>query len=127
MKIDKGNYEGYIWMSDSKTPVIIDKEWECEVDDCDNPFIIEGQLYNRDTGKSISIRHIDGRYYVGEGVVAESDYHDPNVDVAEYIPHRMPGIRALRFLQYWTPEPDNLCEGLNTLVPSIRLFAGFKR
>ena len=44
-----------------------------------------------------------------------------------YVARRMQGIKGLKFLQYWTSEPDVLCEGMPVLQPSKLVFVGFEK
>ncbi len=47
MKIDKSKYQGYLWYSDEKEPrVFNNEEFELEMAENTNPFIVEGHLFN---------------------------------------------------------------------------------
>lgn len=63
MKIEKSNYQGYTWYSNEKAPRVYncDKEIELELEDGENPFVVEGFLC--DGAKSISIKFVDGLYH----------------------------------------------------------------
>lgn len=125
MKIEKSKYEGYLWYSDQTEPEVIYNydEFELEINDNANPFIIEGQLF--DGKKSISIRYVDGKYYKQEFIMEELagvDY-TPKVFKA----HRMGNQANLYFNQYWRPEPDELCENMDVLQPAELVFIGFNK
>lgn len=64
MKIEKSNYQGYVWRSNENAPHVYDgnKEFELEFVDGENPFVVEGFLC--DGEKSISIKFADGRYII---------------------------------------------------------------
>ena len=125
IKIEKSIYEGYMWYSDAKEPQIYDqeeKDWVIKEDE--NPFIVEGQLYDTENMKSISIKFVDGEYLVQTHDIDSLDFHRANVDIKVFQSNRMNG-RKLRFLQYWNEKEDELCENMKVLVPSKRVFAGF--
>lgn len=49
MKIEKSKYQGYLWYSDQKEPKVFNNElFELEIADNENPFIVEGQLYDEE-------------------------------------------------------------------------------
>lgn len=121
MKIEKSKYEGYLWYSDKNEPDIIDNntEFELEITDTKNPFIIEGQLY--DGEKSISIKHVDGQYIVKE-------YDMSNLKTLEKEPKSFKANRMKRWLnfnQYWRAGNDSLCENMEVLQPAELVFIGF--
>ena len=141
-QIDKANYEGYIWWSDQPTPDVFDGNEEVDITLCDtdNPFIVEGNLWDAEHRRSISIRYADGHYYVREVNVTELELKgidDKKLDAAkgqvatvekEYVPNKMPEwVSALRFLQYWKVENDLMCDGMPMLRPSQLVFIGFKK
>ena len=139
------NYEGYLWMSDSKLPTVFananlesqklntsvqDKSIKFnEIDDASNPFIIEGQLFCKDTNKSYSVKYIDGKH-----IVVEYDLNKkPEKWVSDkkdktFIPHRIEGVSKLKFSQFWKPviDIDNLCERMAVLQPAALVFVGFE-
>lgn len=123
IKITK-EYQGYIWMSDSNKPEVFnnDKEKDLILDDNINPFIIEGQLYDKANGKSYSIKFVDGKYLTKAFDVNETDATD--VVSEKFLPN-FDGVSMLKFLQYWRPAPDALCEGMNVLQPKELVFIGF--
>ena len=121
MKIEKSKYQGYLWYSNAKEPQIIEnKDFELEIEDTENPFIIEGQLY--DGTKSISIKYVDGKYVVKTYMVSELK---GEVQQQVFYSNRMQH-KQLLFSQYWREEPDALCEGMNVLQPKELVFVGFK-
>lgn len=145
-EIKAAAYEGYLWYSDENKPKVflgdkmVDK---IELDDCSNPFVVEGNLWDAEAHESIMIRYVDGRYLVRHTVVTDKELHgiddrllDPvtvktndlvATTVKEYLPHRIEGVKALRFLQYWQGEEDAMCEGMTALRPSKFVFVGFNK
>jgi CRISPR type III-associated protein (TIGR04423 family) len=124
MKIEKSKYEGYLWYSNENEPDIIDNntEFELEITDTKNPFIIEGQLY--DGKKSISIKYTDGQYIVKE-------YDMSKLETLEKEPKSFKANRMKRWLnfnQYWRAGNDTrdpLCENMEVLQPAELVFIGF--
>ena len=117
------NCEGYIWRSDAETPVIITSSDVVELNNGEIPFVIEGQLFDGKT--SYSIKNVDGNYIVNEYTVNGTDYNHVNIDKKHYQSHRMEG-RILEFLEYWEPQEDPLCLGMEVLKPTKVVFVGFK-
>ena len=124
------SYDGYLWWSDQETPVVLRNEtliskqkvWP-EV--TDNPFIIEGNLWNKDDQTSYLIRFIDGEYLVYEFKLKGNN--PGSITKLEYLPNRMPpDIKKLLFNEVWIKQPDPLCEGFEVLKPAFIAFVGFK-
>ncbi len=141
--IDKANYVGYVWMSDSKTPIIYygKEPVELALNDDDNPFVIEGNLWNPETRESVKIVYADGTYRVRKTSVSEEELRgidDKTLDLGphtekqvattkkEFYAHRLPRVEKLLFLQYWECVKDPSCEGMEALSPSKLVFVGFK-
>jgi CRISPR type III-associated protein (TIGR04423 family) len=122
MKIDKSSYQGYLWFSDQKEPEIINGIFEKEIDDKTNPFIVEGQLF--DGSNSISIKYIDGKYIVNNYDVKSDKFKNVDFKEVTYLPN-FNGGDLLRFRQYWRPQSDPLCEGMDVLHPAELVFVGF--
>ena len=137
-------YEGYLWMSNSKNPIVLKSEKlkslrlnESESDkpvifdeisDLSNPFIIEGQLYSKNTKKSYSIKYADGEHIVVEydlNNLPKDRVFDEKEDDKKFIPNRI-NASMLKFRQYWKPEEDEFCEGMEVLQPAGFVFVGFK-
>lgn len=119
------SYEGYLWLSDSKEPIILDgkKEIGDVFPKSVNPFIIEGYLYDN-ANHSYSIKYVDGTAIVIQFTITEEDWYDN--DVKEYYANRM-GDTILRFLDVWSAEKDPLCLGMEVLQPQAKVFIGFKK
>ena len=84
MKIDKSTHQGYLWYSDEKEPrVFNNEEFELEMAENTNPFIVEGHLF--DGINSISIKYVDGKYIINKYVVKKDDFKSPNV-IKEFLP-----------------------------------------
>lgn len=122
MKIDKSKYQGYLWYSNAKEPQVLDnEEFELEISDDKNPFIIEGQLY--DGEKSISIKYVDGKYI--QKVYKMSEMKG-SIQEQTFYSNRMKD-KQLVFVQYWREESDELCEGMKVLQPKELVFVGFSK
>ena len=120
----ESDYIGYIWMSDCDIPITKDFSKVLEgITDASNPFIVEGQLYAEQEQKSYSIRYVDGKHIVLS--------YDLNKALDEYddklfIANRLNNVARIKFRQYWRAEKDELCEGMDTLVPAAYVFVGFE-
>lgn len=122
MKIEKSKYRGYLWYSNAKEPQILDnEEFELEISDDKNPFIIEGQLY--DGEKSISIKYVDGEYI--QKIYKMSEMKG-SIQEQTFYSNRMKD-KQLVFVQYWREESDELCEGMKVLQPKELVFVGFSK
>jgi len=137
--IDKNcKYEGYFWLSDENQPIVFTGEKTLNAE-CiahkngnklinpllsKNPFLIEGQLFNRKDKISFSIKYIDGEYVIKKFSLSEEEIH--NSDRQQYLSRRMNG-RKLFFIQRWKEEKDALCEGFTVLIPRDFVFVGFKK
>lgn len=122
MKIEKRKYQGYIWYSNANKPELLlgNEEWERELDELANPFIIEGQLWDDASRTSISIKYVDGQYIVKSYQLEEA------YDLVEFIPHKMPSVSRLLFARCWKPIIDKNCSNFETLVLDRIIFKGFK-
>lgn len=125
--IEQGKYQGYFWKSDASEPEVLDGAPFTEsLDPMQNPFIIEGQLYDADRGISYSIRYVDGEYVILRWDL-KNDLQGEDFDYTEKeaAPYRMKAGKLL-FRQYWKAEADALCEGMKVLTPHALVFVGFK-
>lgn len=125
MKIEKSIYDGYIWYSDESNPKVFqDEEFEFDTDKIENPFIIEGQLYDDQKKISYSIKFVDGKYVCKKYEVESTDFNKKDVEIKTFHANRMDDLK-LQFLQYWKEEDDELCEGMKVLQPAELVFIGF--
>ncbi len=126
MKIEKSIYQGYIWYSDQTKPKTYNNEEfdGKELDNNENPFIVEAQLFDTVNLISYSIKYVDGRYICTEYNLA--DYKDIEFEELSYVAHRLDGVSTLHFRQYWRPEPDKQCAGMPVLQPKELVFVGFQ-
>ena len=76
------SYEGYLWMSNETHPRVFgpDSKVDSHLFDTKNPFVVEGYLFNKQTGISISIKYIDGRYYIYHNEIVASDLNSKDID-----------------------------------------------
>jgi CRISPR type III-associated protein (TIGR04423 family) len=124
IKINK-NCEGYIWYSDRQKPEMIRAEkYSLELDETKNPFVVEGQIYSKDEQVSYSIKYVDGKYIVVPTLL--NDLKGFVFDEKSFIPNRLDGVAKIKYRQYWKPEKDELCEGMEVLVPAEYVFVGFE-
>lgn len=128
-EIPEAKYQGYIWYSDSDRPEVLhgDEAHGFKPNATANHFIIEGNLWDEANSVSISIRYIDGQYYIHRTKLTSEEYKDKtdHSTVKEYVAHRIDGYAYLRFVQLWEERKDPLCEGMDVLEPSKLVFIGF--
>lgn len=127
-------YEGYLWMSDKQHPKVFHPE--SQIDPAlftkKNPFVVEGYLFNKQTGLSLSIKYIDGQYHIYRNIVEKTDLDSQNksknVDTVYYLTQRIdiPSKRWAAFLRYWNEKADSSCLGMNVLEVEKEVFIGFK-
>ncbi len=121
------NCEGYIWMSDQQKPEAIEgKPFNETLDETQNPFIVEGLLYDKEAQMSYSIKYIDGKYHITKNQVEKTDFTNSDYEEKCYLSNRLDN-RWLRFLRYWKLKPDPLCEGMEVLKLTKNVFVGFKK
>ena len=122
-------YEGYLWMSNEHEPRLFKSEAvvDAQLFSLRNPFVVEGYLYHRATGVSLSIKYVDGQYLVYKLRVKPSDIDSPDVDKIEYLTFRMKGSKPLwaKFLRYWKEKPNDECLGMGVLEVEKEVFVGF--
>ncbi len=118
-------FEGYLWLSNASKPEVYLRDRNIVLPSGTNPFIAEGNLFDETNQKSWSIRFMDGLYIVNCFNLEE--LKDKTSSLKEYLPNRFPGkIRRLCFREFWMPVPDDLCENMEVLKPSMSVFVGFK-
>ena len=118
------SYQGYIWLSDASKPIVLDNGKLKDTDkkyfsEGQNPFIVEGQLF--DGKNSFSIKNVDGKMIVVKYEV------DTDEEPQNFVPNSRMGLgdRKLKFLQKWEVEPNADCENMDVLVPAGLVFLGF--
>ena len=88
IKINK--CEGYLWWSDQQEPQVFENQ---SIDQClnevQNPFVVEGQLYDKEEKKSYSIKYVDGKYLINKYKVEESDLANPDNESKCYLSNRI--------------------------------------
>lgn len=122
-------YEGYIWYSDEREPRVFRGDETVDVekflrDDADRHFVVEGNLWNKETQESFAIRYVDGQYRVRRTDMSGAD--SDKVSEKTFVPHKIEGVKALVFRQVWEAEEDPLCEGMPALRPKRLVFVGFE-
>ncbi len=122
-EIPEAKYQGYIWYSDCDRPKVLtgDEEYGGTLDPTANPFIIEGNLWDEDTRTSVSIRYVDGQYYIHQTKLTAEGLKKYNT----YVAHRIDDYKYLRFAQLWETRKDPMCENMEVLEPSKLVFIGF--
>ncbi len=133
INIQLRNAQGYLWYSDQTEPETYNNEpVELLLDEKDNPFIIEGQLYSDEEKKSISIKFIDGEYVVKTYDLSAHRFVSPDSAVMteggeeQYIANsRLNLSQPLNFIRVWKTVKDNINDNWKTLRPTGLVFKGF--
>jgi len=124
--IKSRKYEGYVWFSDHEKPKVLHNESYdfSKHNNTENPFIIEALLYANDENISVSVKHT-GKYQIHE-----IDLNDlpEGADFQEikYLPHRLNGVKKVKFKQLWLPEEDENCNNWEVLKMKALVFTGFE-
>ena len=119
-------YEGYIWMSDQRYPIIFNGADAISLPERDNAFIAEGFLWHPDTRTSIRITYHDGKQHVYETIISPEELQGCEyTSVETYISHRITGVTRLSFVRFWNLQSEELCEGFEVYTPQALVFTGF--
>lgn len=124
-------YEGYLWMSNEQHPEVFHPESQVDstLFTIKNPFVVEGYLFNKQSGLSLSIKYIDGQYHIYRNIVQDTDLNSKDVDTVYYFTQRMKtsGKEWAKFLRYWKEKADSSCLDMNVLEVEKEVFIGFKK
>lgn len=146
----KGIFEGYLWESDKQEPNIYKGDnllLEKTFNNDENPFFIEGQLFDKTTGNSISIKYVDGEYKIKMYSVNTTDdgnihffelkekgnkekedvWNEVKCDVKDrhYKGNsKLKGLN-LHFYELWEDECDKACCNMTVLKATKVIFVGF--
>lgn len=123
------NYQGYYWLSNAQTPIILRHEKiNLQLFEKALPFIIEGNFYHKEEEISINVKFIDGDYKICQ-------YNLKDYPRKEYlcIGHLIEkGFPIYEMVEAWeevinneSSEVDSLA-GMVSLQPAWSAFAGFK-
>lgn len=120
------NCEGYLWWSDQQSPHVCQNEsLDISLDEKKNPFVVEGQLYDKECCKSYSVKYINGQYIINTYKVEEKDLVNPDNEQKTFFSNRMDN-RWLKFLRYWEEKEDENCMNMPVLTFTKDVFVGFK-
>ena len=111
-------FEGYCWYSNASKPRVFNNEILTKDLFTLLPFIVEGNLYSEEKGISINIKNIDGDYLITQAQIK-------TLEPKEYLAHRLDGVGKIKLVHHWEEAPDDLLEGMTTLVPVWMAFKGF--
>ena len=82
-------------------------------------LLYEAHFFSKDEKKSISVRYINGRWYLDETSTAKAT----GEDIQSYQSHH--GV--VRMAQIWEPLEDENCNGFKAMKLTKVVFAGFKK
>lgn len=140
-----GNFEGYLWESDKQSPIIYKGETlltDKTFNDEENPFVIEGQLFDKTTGHSVSIKFVDGKYKIKKYAVEFDNDRMPHFFVCKENEEKeevecdvkeqhfkgnskLKGLN-LHFYELWEEDSDKNCCNMKVLKATKVIFAGFE-
>ena len=124
IKINNG--EGYLWWSDQQeAKVYQDEPIDIILEEAQNPFVVEGQIYDKQEMKSYSIKYVDGQYLINKYKVETGDLTNKDYESKCFLSNRMGG-RWLKFLRYWEEKEDENCMNMPVLTFTKNVFVGFK-
>ncbi len=125
-EIPKGNYTGYIWLSDRKEPELVEEvdhfAYEKEAVPL-NPFIREGYLYDGNKDISVSIHHVPGRYLIHVFNLGKIPKESEGTEQSFLSSVGFSG--KIYFKEIWVPEKDFYCSNLEVLTKKAVVFIGF--
>ena len=123
IKINK--CEGYLWWSDQQKPKVYQDELiDICLDETENPFVVEGLLYDEENKESYSVKYVDGLYLINKYKVDESDFINIDNEEKSYLSNRMDD-RWLKFIRYWEEKEDRNCMDMPVLTLTKNVFIGF--
>lgn len=123
IKINK--CEGYLWWSDQQKPKVYQDELiDICLDEAENPFVVEGLLYDERNKESYSIKYVDGQYLINKYKVVDSDFTNSDNQIKSYLSNRMDD-HWLKFIRYWEEKEDKNCMGMPVLMLTKNVFIGF--
>ena len=124
IKINK--CEGYLWWSDQEEPILYNgNTLDISLDETKNPFVVEGQLYDKEEMMSYSIKYVDGKYLINIYKVETNDLTKKDNELKFFLSNRMGGSK-LKFLRYWEEKNDENCMDMPVLTFTKNVFVGFK-
>lgn len=127
-KITERKYEGYVWMSDEANPQMLYGEEEFKFSSMSppNPFVIEALLWSEDDQISVHVRHT-GKYHIHEYNVCDLSKEKGAALVDKsFLPHRLKGVKKVKFKQLWLLEKDENCMDMPVLTMKALIFTGFE-
>jgi CRISPR type III-associated protein (TIGR04423 family) len=122
--IPKRKYDGYVWLSNEKSPTVLNRQEYDFTQVKENPFVIEALLWSTEEKVSIMVRHT-GNYHIQEFRLKELPIEYELVDKV-YLPHRLGDkVKHVCFKQLWIPEEDPFCAGMEVMTMKALIFTGF--
>ncbi|MFA7090821.1 MAG: TIGR04423 family type III CRISPR-associated protein [Arcobacteraceae bacterium] len=122
----KGQFEGYIQMSNEKlNKILTSKQSLLSWDSLhkDKNFIFEACLFDGD--RSITIRQVNDKFAVIDKKL--SNFNKENITSEYFVAKSLEEKVELKvkFSQIWEEKKDENCENIKVLKPTLLLFSGF--
>ncbi len=121
--VPKGNYVGYVWLSDQKKPIVLTGQEFVKANfQSTNPFIVEGYLFDESEKRSVQIKH-SGRLDIRLFHLDDNDFESGYL--VEFLAHRLEGVSKLKFLEIWKSSADKFCLEMEVDECVAKVFVGF--
>jgi CRISPR type III-associated protein (TIGR04423 family) len=121
----KGNFEGYIWLSDQKNPIILNNESFDFTSIGINPFVVEALLFDKNNNISIHVQQAGIYIITAYNLTGLAQQIGSIIEDKAYLPHRLNGVKKVNFKQIWLPEADENCADMPVLTMKAIIFCGF--
>ena len=115
------SYEGYLWYSDNKSPLIINGDFKSNLLS-ELPFVIEGNLWAEKEKLSISIKHINGAYLISPFSLNTIDNLDSK---SKKFLSSIVNFTQYKIYQHWESDENENCENMLVAKPLWFAFVGF--
>jgi CRISPR type III-associated protein (TIGR04423 family) len=115
------SYEGYLWYSDNKNPLVIKDDFKDDLLS-ELPFVLEGNLWAEKEKLSISIKHINGDYIISSFSLDTIDDLD---NKSKKFLSSIPDFTQYKIYQHWESVANENCENMLVAKPLWFAFVGF--
>jgi len=121
------NYEGYVWLSNSKEADVYknNKEIHLPTEESCNPFVAEANFIDTISQISYTIKFLDGVHHVYKFELKELE-NSEMISIEKKFLTAIKDVRFLNFKEFWKTVPDPDCEGFGVLQPAMTVFTGFQ-
>jgi len=121
------SYEGYVWWSDQKEPIVYraDNQINLPSKDSCNPFVAEANLFDKSEKVSYTIKFLDGVHHAYRFDMKELKELGWPYEEKKFLAD-MKEAEHLCFREYWEEKEDIFCDDQKVLQPAMIVFTGFQ-